>query len=595
MFYTICFIASALILSVGVLISSIRLIHQRKTVQKNNIEKNIHHLFIVTFLTVYVLVFPVNRFLYSGIFESAVMSGIYSLKVFTTGASFADFTKALADAPEFLLRSYSVFGAFLFVLAPVIGVGFLLSFFKQTALKIRLYFGLYNNLYIFSGMSNEAVSLAKSCVKNDKRKKEHPIVVFANTDEKKNVAPNNIPAIVFKNEIVNLNCLKEKNNKNRFAFVLGSENSKDLSTVLELMKMHKTDGNLKIYYFDDTSKGDIVISSAIADDVKPTIRRINVPQSLVYNYLYHNNIFRNIYTDNSGNKYLNIKIFGLGKHGEEILKAYLWAGQMNDIELNIDVYDVDKTSEEKFYAKCPEIKIHNGKHVEGDAFFNLRFHSGFNVNLSDFDDIVSNDCPPSTIFIALGNDALNTDVAIKLRITCSRKIKEFTPEIIAVIKDSNEAEIINDYLIKNEKGKPYQITAFADLSSTYSYEVIIGSELENAAIERHLLYVESSDIDIKKAERIKLFKYEYFLKSSMSGAIRQKLRLDYGVKGSDKPLSERTEEEKDTLRRIEHNGWNNYMRCEGYIQGEKNDFAKTHNCLVPFDKLSEEDKIKDDI
>lgn len=37
------------------------------------------------------------------------------------------------------------------------------------------------------------------------------------------------------------------------------------------------------------------------------------------------------------------------------------------------------------------------------------------------------------------------------------------------------------------------------------------------------------------------------------------------------------------------------MRSEGYVYGKvRNDLAKMHNCLVPFDELSAADKVKDD-
>ena len=63
----------------------------------------------------------------------------------------------------------------------------------------------------------------------------------------------------------------------------------------------------------------------------------------------------------------------------------------------------------------------------------------------------------------------------------------------------------------------------------------------------------------------------------------------------EKKPSDRTEQEKHVLRLLEHRRWNAYMRSEGYVYSEKrNNLAKTHNCLVTFDLLSQKDKEKDD-
>ena len=122
--------------------------------------------------------------------------------------------------------------------------------------------------------------------------------------------------------------------------------------------------------------------------------------------------------------------------------------------------------------------------------------------------------------------------------------------------------------------------------------MLLNSELEQCALKRHMSYGGPvSDF----------WSYEYNYRSSTASAIHQKLRIQCGIPGADKPVGERTVEERDALALLEHKRWNAYMRSEGYrFSGSmdpatRNDLGKVHNFLVPFEALPEREKRKDDI
>ena len=74
------------------------------------------------------------------------------------------------------------------------------------------------------------------------------------------------------------------------------------------------------------------------------------------------------------------------------------------------------------------------------------------------------------------------------------------------------------------------------------------------------------------------------------------MKIECGIPGVDKDVSDRTEDEKHSIRMLEHCRWNAYMRSEGYCYSPvRNDLAKMHTDLVPFGSLSlEKQKIDDD-
>lgn len=97
------------------------------------------------------------------------------------------------------------------------------------------------------------------------------------------------------------------------------------------------------------------------------------------------------------------------------------------------------------------------------------------------------------------------------------------------------------------------------------------------------------------------WRYEFNYHSSVASALHHRLKLACHIPGADLPPEERTPEDRDRLRLMEHRRWNAYMRSEGYCYSgsrdkqSRNDLAKLHNDLVPFDALTEEEKAKDDV
>ena len=144
--------------------------------------------------------------------------------------------------------------------------------------------------------------------------------------------------------------------------------------------------------------------------------------------------------------------------------------------------------------------------------------------------------------------------------------------------------------VTDYRGTPYDLHFLGARDMLYSESNILHSQLEAEALTRHLKW---GDEDV-------FWRYEFNYRSSIASVIHHRLKLRLGVPGADKPPAERTEEEKQLLRVIEHRRWNAYMRTEGYCYSgstdpaSRNDLGKLHNCLVPFDELSEKEKAKDD-
>ena len=77
------------------------------------------------------------------------------------------------------------------------------------------------------------------------------------------------------------------------------------------------------------------------------------------------------------------------------------------------------------------------------------------------------------------------------------------------------------------------------------------------------------------------------------------MRVLCGIPGAGKRAEELSPAERIGLEQLEHRRWNAYMRSEGYVFSgstapeSRNDLAKLHHDLVPFELLSQEEKQKD--
>jgi hypothetical protein len=189
------------------------------------------------------------------------------------------------------------------------------------------------------------------------------------------------------------------------------------------------------------------------------------------------------------------------------------------------------------------------------------------------------------VFICLDSDEMNIRTAVKMRMLYERV--GIKPVIQAVVKSSYEKKALEG--ITNYKGQSYDIRFIGDVESSYSADVIISSELEEEALQRHL----------KWGEEEEFWRYEYNYQSSIASAIHLRARIHCGVAGADKSDDELTDEERTIIESLEHRRWNAYMRTEGYVysgstdKSTRNDLGKMHHDLIEYDMMSDEEKRKD--
>lgn len=271
---------------------------------------------------------------------------------------------------------------------------------------------------------------------------------------------------------------------------------------------------------------------------------------------------------------------------QAVLLTRRWGTRSN---MHLYLFATGAESELLFQSADPRgmrIRRHNGQRIPGEAQYDIRIHAGMRLESREFLELVQTLPQLTYVFVALGSDTRNIEAAVRLRELCQRR--GLHPYILAVVQDPFKTVALTS--VTDYRGTPYDLHFLGARDMLYSESNILHSRLEAEALTRHLKW---GDEDV-------FWRYEFNYRSSIASVIHHRLKLRLGVPGADKPPAERTEEEKQLLRVIEHRRWNAYMRTEGYCYSgstdpaSRNDLGKLHNCLVPFDELSEKEKAKDD-
>lgn len=588
MIWTSCFYISLLLLIVAIILS---IILTKKEYKRKQVFNPFNILFggitasaVVIFIPIYALIFQSEP--YAEI-KTFLLSVHNTIRLFVVDGDFAIITDCQEIMPSGLFNLYSVLAAIIFVVAPFLTFGVVLSFFKNVSAYKEFLMGYFSDVYIFSELNEQSIELARDLKKNDKKRVIIYTDVYVQNEEASyelSEQARKIGAITFKKDITVVNFAMHHKKSMLNFFIIGHDDDENVKQTLLLGKRYGDRENTSIYVFSTSTNGELLLNKAQKGKIK--VRRINTVQSLISRTLYDDGIelFHGAADVQKDEKLISAVIIGLGKHGTEMAKTLPWFCQMDGYRVEMNVFDKDIYAQSRFEALCPELldeKYNNDFQTKGEAHYNIKIHSKMDVETKEFWDKIKQIGTITYVFVALGDDEKDIRTAVRLR-TLLEKMGQ-PAKIDAIVKNSDKkAALIG---ITNYSGQEYNINFIGDTKSSYSENVVLDSEIEMVALKRHLRWGKEEDF----------WKYEYNYRSSIASAIHKKMKVECKIPGIEKTLEERSEAEKWALRNLEHRRWNAYIRSEGFTYAPvRNNLAKTHPCLVPFDQLPEKEQEKDD-
>lgn len=546
------------------------------------------------FLSILICMVPIYRESLSGESDSLLKTILFSLhntfQVFTLDADRNLILEEILCPSEGLSAVYSAYVSTLFVVAPVMTFGFLISFFKNLSAYLKYLRYFFRDIHVFSELNEKSLALAADLKRNNKRARIVFTDVFETNDELSYELIERameLRAICFKKDILAVNFKLHHRKRQIDFYTIGKNETENIEQALRLIEEFRGRNRTRLFVFSTNVESELLLNRA--DRGKMKVRRVNEVRSLVSHILYEegHKLFEGALPCPDGTKQISAVIVGMGRHGTEMLKALAWFCQMDGYHVQIDAFDRKKQVGDRFAAQAPELmsEKYNGVHVPGEAEYTIRIHAGYDVTTQTFAEEIKLLKSATYVLVALGSDEKNIRTAVELRMLFERM--GVHPVIQTIVYSTGELEALTG--ITNYRGQAYDIDFIGDIRSIYSYAVIINSELEKDALKRHL----------KWGKEEEFWQYEYNYRSSVATAIHMRARIACGIPGASKTEDELTPEERDVIEVLEHRRWNAYMRSEGYIysgshdKSSRNDLGKMHHDLVDFSSLSEEEKRKD--
>ncbi len=608
--WSICLVAAAIVFFTSVVCAIVR---GQSTYKSHRILDPSKILFVGVIASSVVLFLPIyaNAFRTTecGWLETVLIAIHNMIRLFLVDGEFSFITSNLADVPTLVVKGYTALFSILFVMAPVLTFGFVLSFFKNISAYKNYITHYKSHVFIFSELNDKSLALATSL--NEKRG-DNRFFVFTDVFEKEEEKSyelvekaKELGAVCFKKDILTINfAFHSKKSDIRF-FTIGEDQSENIGQALKLIERFRDRENTHLYVFSTQVEAEILLANAfdtsqskengeqpVKAPPKIKVRRVNEVQKLIAHNLYDNgysNIFSSALPDENGLRRIHAVVIGMGRHGTEMTKALAWFCQMDGYHVEINAFDMDAKADERFEVLCPELmdpKFNGRFDLPGEARYKITVHPNVDVDTKTFHNILAALPETTYVFVALGNDEKNIATAVKLRSLFARM--GHNPAIQTVVYNTDKKEALSDVIHFDKKA--YNIDFIGDMKSLYSEAVILESALETVAKERHMQW----------GPEEAFWQYDYNYRSSIASVIHRKMKEKCGIPGITKKSAKRTEEELWNIRILEHRRWNAYMRSEGYVysgsieKASRNDLAKMHNCLVPFDDLPLNEQEKDD-
>lgn len=459
-------------------------------------------------------------------------------------------------------------------------------------------------VYVFSDWDPVAEGLARSIRTACGRKCD---IIFANVREKPGQESDlRRERFVFHADEITALKLRRRV-KDTWLFCLSPDQDRNLNDALSLIRAtaaceSAVQRRTHIVLRSELPDCDTVIDSA--DKGETDIRILNESEEIAYGLLQTHPLY-----DSADHSRIRVVLVGFGDVNRALLRAAVWCGQMDGVELEIHVVGKDIAgAQADFCARYPAL-------APGGRY-RIFFHSC--ADGMELEQTLQAHCPEATyIVVQSGSDDENIELGIRLRrlYYLWDPAYRHAPEIFVYSRSADKDRIIARLRTSDSKDArrvSYGLIPFGRTESVYSYENLVKSPLEGLARNVHLVYSDifsDGNLDVEAALR-QYRLLEVKKRSNRANAMHIRCKLaQLGLDYTDDPRVPEVELadylDKEQLARLtstEHDRWVAFLESEGWLGVDisrvrtyqeaglapgrhESAILKLHPFICPFDEL----------
>ena len=484
--------------------------------------------------------------------------------------------------------------------------GFIIKFFEGPFQRIILSLRKSKYSYVFYGCNEKTLTIAESIQKNADSEKCGNIVFSVTGSETGDEEKQRIRGMngVFTDLSVEriIKRLSQKS-KGIEVFLFGDSEENNLIRLQQICSSLKSVPSCRIKIFVELNETPWNLYADFLKELnskfgeKLIINFVRTEENFVLNNLLNTSVFETAIAKEDGGvrktvREIKILLIGMNERNLEMFRAVMHLGQMPGYRLNVMVIE-DGAKRDILRERFPEIK--DECNAEGDAIYKILYRENTDYRAVIFDEIIKWEYPDFTFaFVNAGDDILNANIAMRLNALCCRANRKEGYIIQANIRNRDICSCWSKNLTEN-------IDFVGSIEDTYNYGFITMSAIEKATVAIHNVrypngvkpwYVYCNDEYNRHSVYARTLSFKHKVR-----IIDEYYNSDYSVTRKD-----------DEWKIYEHMRWNMYTRTMGYVLADEalldedgkldKDLrlrAKVHSDLIPFEELSEENKMKDSL